>query len=221
MFENIHVMTQLLQKTCIAAWPVVAVFMFFSFLIVILFGCIIFILEQGTFTVNADYPHGAYIRLALNHHDYEVSPFVSIGTSFYWVIVTGATVGYGDLAPTTYAGRALASMTCIFGILGWLTSPHLLLSVTLVPCNYPPLSISFNISSNNNNRQFLQLSILLIIPSFLMFYASIGLAFPVGVLGSEFTRVFNAHYERLRARIVEKKRLAKQTAALGKSPTLP
>ena len=42
-----------------------------------------------------------------------------------------------------------------------------------------------------------------------------GLAFPVGVLGSEFTRVFNAHYEKLRLRIVEKKRFAKQSAALG------
>ena len=113
-------MTHLLQKTCIAAWPVVAVFMFFSFLLVILFGCIIFILEQGTFTVNAEYPQGAYIRLALNHHDYEISPFVSIGTAFYWVIVTGATVGYGDLVPTTYAGRGLASLTCVFGILGLL-----------------------------------------------------------------------------------------------------
>ena len=119
MFENIHVMTQLLQETCLAAWPVVAVFMFFSFLIVILFGCIIFILEQGTFTVNAEFPQGAYIRMHVNHYDYEVSPFVSIGTAFYWVIVTGATVGYGDLVPTTYAGRALASLTCFFGILGW------------------------------------------------------------------------------------------------------
>ena len=95
---------------------------------------------------------GAYVRPTISGHDTEVSPYISVGqytltthdifyehpsfsnithipflttgTSFYWVIVTGATVGYGDLVPTSKIGRALASLTCIMGILGIKNTIH-------------------------------------------------------------------------------------------------
>jgi len=41
--------------------------------------------------------------------------FTSIPTSVYWAIVTMTTVGYGDLAPQTPAGQAIASIIMVMG----------------------------------------------------------------------------------------------------------
>jgi voltage-gated potassium channel len=43
------------------------------------------------------------------------SGFTSIPVSMYWAIVTITTVGYGDIAPVTVAGRMLASVLMILG----------------------------------------------------------------------------------------------------------
>lgn len=47
----------------------------------------------------------------------EESPFYSIIHSFWYVIVTITTVGYGDLAPTTLAGKIVGSLTILNGII--------------------------------------------------------------------------------------------------------
>jgi len=41
--------------------------------------------------------------------------FTSIPRSIYWAIVTLTTVGYGDIAPQTFAGQVLASVVMILG----------------------------------------------------------------------------------------------------------
>jgi voltage-gated potassium channel len=41
--------------------------------------------------------------------------FTSIPKSIYWAIVTMTTVGYGDIAPQTPLGQALASFIMILG----------------------------------------------------------------------------------------------------------
>jgi voltage-gated potassium channel len=41
--------------------------------------------------------------------------FTSIPRSVYWAIVTLTTVGYGDIAPQTVLGQALASFIMILG----------------------------------------------------------------------------------------------------------
>jgi len=41
--------------------------------------------------------------------------FTSIPAAIYWSIVTMTTVGYGDMAPTTVAGKLLASIVMILG----------------------------------------------------------------------------------------------------------
>ena len=41
--------------------------------------------------------------------------FTSIPTSIYWAIVTITTVGYGDIVPQTYLGKAIASFTMLLG----------------------------------------------------------------------------------------------------------
>lgn len=43
------------------------------------------------------------------------SGFTSIPTSIYWAIVTLTTVGYGDIAPRTVVGQAIASIVMILG----------------------------------------------------------------------------------------------------------
>jgi len=45
----------------------------------------------------------------------EKNGFTSIPTAIYWAIVTMTTVGYGDIAPTTVAGKMLASIVMILG----------------------------------------------------------------------------------------------------------
>ena len=45
----------------------------------------------------------------------EQNGFTSIPESIYWAIVTMTTVGYGDLAPATLAGKILASIVMILG----------------------------------------------------------------------------------------------------------
>ena len=45
----------------------------------------------------------------------EENGFTSIPTSIYWAIVTMTTVGYGDIAPQTAFGQAMASLIMILG----------------------------------------------------------------------------------------------------------
>ncbi|NNL85983.1 MAG: ion transporter [Myxococcales bacterium] len=45
----------------------------------------------------------------------EAHGFTSIPTSVYWAVVTMTTVGYGDLAPQTIAGKTLATVVMILG----------------------------------------------------------------------------------------------------------
>lgn len=43
-------------------------------------------------------------------------PGIDYWTSLYWALITMATVGYGDVVPTTPLGRLVAGLTAIFGI---------------------------------------------------------------------------------------------------------
>jgi voltage-gated potassium channel len=45
----------------------------------------------------------------------EENGFTSIPLAVYWAIVTMTTVGYGDIAPQTVAGKALASLVMVLG----------------------------------------------------------------------------------------------------------
>ena len=43
------------------------------------------------------------------------TPFTDIPTSIYWAVVTMTTVGYGDIAPITPAGRILSALVMLLG----------------------------------------------------------------------------------------------------------
>ncbi len=67
---------------------------FFSRLMIILttiFGCLVYVAEGGQ------------------------NGFDNIPVSIYWAIVTITTVGYGDMAPQTVIGRAIASVGMLIG----------------------------------------------------------------------------------------------------------
>ena len=70
----------------------IAVFLVFIFLMVIILGSIMYLIEGG--------------------HN---SEFSSIPKSIYWAIVTLTTVGYGDIHPITPLGQFIASLVMIMG----------------------------------------------------------------------------------------------------------
>jgi voltage-gated potassium channel len=69
------------------------VFVFFAFMMILttIFGCLVYVAEGGK------------------------NGFDNIPISIYWAIVTITTVGYGDLAPQTVIGRAIASVGMLIG----------------------------------------------------------------------------------------------------------
>ena len=46
----------------------------------------------------------------------------------------------------------------------------------------------------------------------------VGVAFPVGVLGSSFKRIYDSHFEKLRSRIIAKKKRVAREAGSSKHP---
>ena len=74
-FEKLNLMLGLMVETLRNAWPVLGLFAFLAVLLLILVGNIIFIVEQGTFTVTPEYPDGVYMRSTVDQMRTEVSPY--------------------------------------------------------------------------------------------------------------------------------------------------
>ena len=68
-----------------------------------------FVEQQGSFWHT---PTRQWIR-----SDGSISPYQSIPHSMWWCIVTLTTVGYGDAVPETPAGKVVASLTMLTGVL--------------------------------------------------------------------------------------------------------
>lgn len=109
--------TNLLNKCLWNSLPALSLLFFYTAIGVVLFGSIIYFVESGEYTVNEDFPDGAYLRSDRFGTGQEISPFTSIPVACYWVIVTATTVGYGDLYPTTGWGRFIACVTMYCGVL--------------------------------------------------------------------------------------------------------
>lgn len=84
-----------LVQSLAASRKKIEVFLFAVMMMVIIFGSLMYLIEG------------------------EKNGFTSIPRSIYWAIVTLTTVGYGDIAPQTSLGQALASviMICGYGII--------------------------------------------------------------------------------------------------------
>jgi voltage-gated potassium channel len=83
--------SQILYRALRASRHKILVFMFVVFTLVIILGSMMYLVEG------------------------EENGFTSIPRSIYWAIVTLTTVGYGDIAPQTNFGQALASFVMILG----------------------------------------------------------------------------------------------------------
>lgn len=115
--KSVRVGLKIIQKALTQSIPALSILTFLTLLLVLLFGSLIFFFEGGKFTVNDDYPEGAYLRWNVDHSAKEESPFSSILVSIYWAIVTATTVGYGDFYPTTGLGRVTAVFLMYMGII--------------------------------------------------------------------------------------------------------
>ena len=73
-------------------WPKITVFLSVIFCAIVIMGTVMYLIEQD-----------------------RGSGFDNIPRSIYWAIVTMTTVGYGDIAPKSFAGQTLAAIIMLFG----------------------------------------------------------------------------------------------------------
>ena len=95
-----------------------------------LVGSLVGAFERGEWNATDEFPHGVYFRPNVDHSGREPSPFLNVPFSFWWVITTTTTVGYGDFYPTTGAGKAVGCFTVLSGVL------VLALPITIVGSNF-------------------------------------------------------------------------------------
>eukprot|EP00746_Dinoflagellata_sp_MGD_P003655 gnl/MRDRNA2_/MRDRNA2_107078_c0_seq1.p1 gnl/MRDRNA2_/MRDRNA2_107078_c0~~gnl/MRDRNA2_/MRDRNA2_107078_c0_seq1.p1 ORF type:complete len:634 (+),score=97.76 gnl/MRDRNA2_/MRDRNA2_107078_c0_seq1:67-1968(+) len=108
--------------------PALYLMLFFLILGMCLFGTLMWFSEQGTW-YPAGHPEleelgiadrGAFLRdvsVTSAVKIFAESPFASILHSFWFVMVTVTTVGYGDMYPTTGAGKFFGTLTILSGII--------------------------------------------------------------------------------------------------------
>jgi hypothetical protein len=102
--------SHIINNTLLRAYPTLLYMIWTVLIVAILMSSIIFLTERGSYTVNEDYPHGAFLRPNYLHSVKEESPFKSVLISMYYVLVTMTSTGYGDLYCTSSLGRALSNL---------------------------------------------------------------------------------------------------------------
>jgi len=105
----------------------IAVFLWVVFLIVIIMGSLMYLIEGPE------------------------NGFTSIPRSVYWSIVTLTTVGYGDIAPSTVMGQALASLIMIIGY-SIIAVPTGLVTAEIIKLSSKELSTKSCCCCNNENH---------------------------------------------------------------------
>ncbi|MBZ0135400.1 MAG: ion transporter [Planctomycetes bacterium] len=93
VFKLAHFLSEAtqLRRALVAGWPKIAVFLMTVLVMIVIVGSAMYVIEG------------------------EEAGFTSIPTSVYWAVVTITTVGYGDIAPQTPLGKAIASLMMIAG----------------------------------------------------------------------------------------------------------
>jgi len=86
-------------------------------LLILLIGCVL--VTMSTLMYWAERRTSTYddSTQLWSREDGSLSPFQSIGQTFYWTITTITTVGYGDTFPVSILGKFVAAVTQVIGIL--------------------------------------------------------------------------------------------------------
>jgi len=112
---------QVMGSVLTESLPALKILLVFTMLSVVLFGALIYFSEGTTFSCDPrilrDNPLGAYVRDSIDGSSIEITPFRSIPDSFWWVVTTITTVGYGDVVPTSASGKVVGTVCALFGIL--------------------------------------------------------------------------------------------------------
>lgn len=120
---------QMFTKVMIKSSSALNLLCFFAALGMVLFGSLIYFFEGGEFKVTSKYENGAYMRKD-KYGNWDVTPFESIPSCFWWVVVTQTTVGYGDAFPITSGGKLIGCFAMLTGVL------ILALPITIIGANF-------------------------------------------------------------------------------------
>ena len=93
LIRNADVAIHLISETVSQATVLLSVFLFYALVTIVFFGCLMYLVEGGNFTVNSSFPEGAYLRYNDRYEQLEVSPFTSIDVGIYWAITTACGTG--------------------------------------------------------------------------------------------------------------------------------
>lgn len=123
--QGIITFIQAFQKSTLA----MTVLFLYTFMLMIIFASVVFTCEQGTWSPK----DGKYYYNSYQFEEDAESRFNSIPATFWWVLTTFTTVGYGDLSPKTEPGRFVAVVAMYAGLM------LLAMPITIVGGNYSEL----------------------------------------------------------------------------------
>lgn len=104
---------QMMVRTLQASSNALYLLVFMLLLGVVLFGSLLFFAEVGEWNSEKK----IWERPNVIGDDVEESPFASIPAALWCILVTFTTVGYGDLYPTTTAGKLIVAVAMLMGLL--------------------------------------------------------------------------------------------------------
>mmetsp|Transcript_64364 Transcript_64364/g.167173 ORF Transcript_64364/g.167173 Transcript_64364/m.167173 type:complete len:718 (+) Transcript_64364:42-2195(+) len=113
----------LFRKVLVNASPAILMTVLLIMIALFFFGTFIWFCERGEW-VTAQDPRsqgqfvtgpGAWMRQSRDRTSWELSPFESIPSAFWWTFVTISTVGYGDQVPYTTPGKIVGSIAMLYG----------------------------------------------------------------------------------------------------------
>lgn len=107
----------LVMKTLYFARNALFLLVIINIIAAVFLGSLLYQVEKGTFTVNSTYPNGSFLTLTPNQLSTQPSVYTSLLIGIYTAFCTLTTVVYGETAPTTGFGRAIAVIIMFTGLI--------------------------------------------------------------------------------------------------------